>query len=319
MTSKELVIRAIKREEPPKIPLYYCNRYIERSDLLFLGYGAAADFQPDVQGKSEWGFVWQSHDDTMGQPKLPPLADGWELFDRYIPPDPDAPGRFESVIKEVQRHPDRYLVGNLGITGFNMVTFLRGFEQVMEDLYLEPERLEQLIKMVFDYESAIIRHYADAGVDAVALFDDWGTQNALMIRPELWRKVFKPHYEKQFALAHKLGLHVFFHSCGQVFDIIPDLIEIGVDMLNLNQPDLFGIEQLGKEYGGKVCFVCPVDHQTVAIHGTKEEIFDYVRRLREHLGCFSGGFIGLLEEYSSVGMTKERFEYIVSAFETLRS
>ena len=89
-----------------------------------------------------------------------------------------------------------------------------------------------------------------------------------MIQPELWRQFFKERYREQFQLAHSLGMKVFFHSCGQVYDIIPDLIEIGTDLLNLNQPDLFGIEKLGQEFGGRVCFVCPVDHQTVAIHGT---------------------------------------------------
>jgi hypothetical protein len=113
-------------------------------------------------------------------------------------------------------------------------------------------------------------------------------------------------------------MDVYFHCCGQIYDIIPDLIEIGVDILNLNQPDLFGVEKLGRDFGGKVCFNCPVDHQTVAIHGSRGEIFDYVRRLNDHLGRFNGGFIGYIEEYGSIGMSGENFESIIEAFEELK-
>jgi hypothetical protein len=112
-------------------------------------------------------------------------------------------------------------------------------------------------------------------------------------------------------------MHVYFHCCGYIYDIIPDLIEIGVDILNLNQPELLGIENLARNFGGKVCFNCPVDHQTVAIHGSDAEIRAYVERLYRQLGCFAGGYIGYIEEYSSVGMSRANFESIVDAFENL--
>lgn len=319
MTAKEKVLRAIERKNPPGIPLYYCNRYMERSDILFFGAGSAADFKPEVPGQTEWGFVWKTHDKTIGQTQNPPLAESWELLDSYQMPDPNAKGRFEGVRQQAQLYRNRFLIGDMGITGFNHITFMRGFENTLEDLYLAPEQLCKLMDLVFSYEKEIIKNFARCEMDAVAFFDDWGTQRALMIQPELWRQFFKERYREQFQLAHSLGMKVFFHSCGQVYDIIPDLIEIGTDLLNLNQPDLFGIEKLGQEFGGRVCFVCPVDHQTVAIHGTRTEIFDYVKRLTENLGCFSGGLIGLIEEYSSVGMSPEAFEAIVEAFEMVRN
>lgn len=316
MNSKEIVKRAVEMKTPSKVPVLFFNKDIERSDIKMVGYGAAVDFKYKETNKSEWGFEWEKLDDTMGQPKDPPIK-SWDDFKTYIPPDSDAPGRFEHLEKVIEANRDKYILAGLGISGFNIVTFIRGFENTLEDLYLERENIEKLIDMVFSFEKGIIRNYGRYEIDGVGFGDDWGTQNSLMISPTMWREVFKPRYKEQFDLVHSYGMHVYFHSCGNIYDIIPDLIEIGVDILNLNQPDLFGIERLGRDFGGKVCFNCPVDHQTVAIKGTRAEIFDYVKRLNANLGKFDGGFIGYIEEYHSVGMSDENYRNIVEAFDLL--
>ena len=85
-------------------------------------------------------------------------------------------------------------------------------------------------------------------------------------------------------------------------------------MLNISQPNLFDIEELGEKYGGKVCFVCPVSYQTTSIFGTKEEIYSYVKSLVENLGRFDGGLIGYVEEYKSIGLSDENYDHCVNAF-----
>lgn len=316
MNSKEIVKRAVKMENPPRVPLLFFNKDFEKSDIFLTGYDSASNFPYYGKNKSEWGFEWEKLDDTMGQPKNPPIKT-WRDFDSYIPPDSHAIGRYEKMKSSIEENADKYIIAGLGITGFNMVTFIRGFENTLEDLYFERDNIEKLIDMVFSFEEGIISCFGSYPVDAVGFGDDWGTQNSLMISPKLWREVFKERYKKQFDLVHSYGMHVYFHCCGYIYDIIPDLIEIGVDILNLNQPDLFGIEKIGKDFGGKVCFNCPVDHQTVAINGTRDEIFEYVKRLNESLGNFNGGFIGYIEEYHSVGMSDENYNNIVEAFESL--
>jgi uroporphyrinogen decarboxylase len=317
MTGKEIVKRAIDRTGPSRVPILYFNKDTEKSDIVLTGYGEALDFPYKGSNISEWGFVWERMDDTMGQPKNHPIK-SWVDYQSYIPPNADAPGRYDHLKAVVDSNPDRYILGSLGITGFNMVTFLRGFENSMEDLYLERECIEKLLDMVLEFESRVAEALCINGADGIAFGDDWGTQNSLMISPALWREVFKPRFKKQFDLVHRYGKHVYFHSCGYIYEIIPDLIEIGVDILNLNQPDIFGVERLGQDFGGKVCFCCPVDHQTVAITGNRDEIFDYVRRLRQNLGSFNGGFIGYIEEYHSIGMTDQNYKNIVDAFESIK-
>jgi len=124
-------------------------------------------------------------------------------------------------------------------------------------------------------------------------------------------------YERQFRLAHDLGLAVYFHCCGQISNIIPDLIEIGVDLLNLSQPNLYDIPELGRRYGGQVCFVCPVSYQTTSITGTHAEIFHDVETLVAHLGRFRGGLVGYVEEYQSIGMSEANYQACVEAFRSL--
>lgn len=315
-TSKELVRRAIERRGPERTPVLYFNKLLERSDILRVGYEPASDFHSDDPNRSEWGFLWERLDDTMGQPIEPPLEE-WDMFERWSAPDPNAPGRFEHVAGFVEQHPDKYIIGEFGISGLNFITFLRGFENTMADFYLEPEKLDQLIDIVYNFEKEVIRNFCERGVDAIGFGDDLGTQTSLMISPQLWREKFLLRYKENFDLVHSYGKHVYFHSCGYVYDIIPDLIEAGVDVFNFNQPDLLGIDRLNKEFGGKVSFCCPVDHQTVAIHGTREEIFAYVRHMQDTFGSHNGGYIGYVEEYSSVGMSAENFKAICDAFDEI--
>lgn len=316
MNSKEIVRRAIEFDHPPRVPILYFNQNMERSDVFSVGYRPPAGFQSVDPLRSEWGFVWERLDDTMGQPGQRPITD-WAVLDNYVVPDARAPGRFDHLPQFIEEHRDKYLIGGLGISGFNFMTFLRGFEDTLADFYCDRDQIERLAEIVFSFELDIIRQYGNYELDAISFADDWGTQQSLMISPELWRSMFKPRYKHQFELVHAQGMHVYFHCCGNIRDIIPDLIEIGADVLNLNQPDLFGIENLGREFGGKVCFNCPVDHQTVAITGTEDEIHEYVRRLNANLGMYNGGYIGYIEAYQSIGMSDLTYQHIVDAFEAL--
>ena len=211
--------------------------------------------------------------------------------------------------------------GSLYLTGFTIMSFLRGFCNLMEDMLIEPENVEKLADLVFGFENDVIRQMADYGFHAVSFWDDWGTQTDLMVAPDYWRRVFKPRYKEQFKIAHEHGLDVFFHSCGKVDEIVPDLIEVGVDMLNLGQPALnapdgkSGIEYMGKLYAGKVCFCTPADYQTTSIQGTPEENREEVRRIIESMDTPNGGLIAYILDYTeNMGMPKENYRAVIDAF-----
>ncbi len=323
MTSRENVIRAIEKNKPERVPLLFSPVDVMDGDILFTGYAPPLSFVQDVPYRDEWGFILAPHDNTMGQPTDAPFQDGWDGFDEFIPPDPTDQSRFRyyDEQKENMAATGKYMVANMGISGFNRATFIRGFNGFLEDLYIDPEHADRLLDMVFSFENGIIKEFCErGGVDGFIFFDDWGMQNRMIVSPDIFREKFKHRYQEQFELIHSYGKHVIFHSCGYVYDILADLVEAGADVLNLNQPDIFDIPQMSEEFRGKVCFLCPVDHQTVAINGNKEEIEAYVDKLNRFFsvfdqdGHYNGGFMGLIEEYSSMGMSPENYENIRQTF-----
>ena len=313
MTSKETVYRTIEFKNPPRVPINYFNRDIELSDTAVIGFAPARGFVQRMPGETEWGYVWTSLDDTMGQPHSAPLMETGSI-DSYIPPDPRAPGRFDHLPDVIAANKDKFIKFGIGISGFNQATFLRGFENFLEDICADREMCERILDIVFDFENGLVEQLAGYDIDAVTFGDDWGTQQGLIISPAQWREVFKPRYAHQFELIHRQGKKVWFHTCGNVYSIIGDLIEVGVDVLELLQPDVMGIGNLSRDFGGKVCFCNSIDHQRVAISGSRQEIFDYAETLKRKLGSFNGGFIAYIEDYSSLGMSDQNYQWIKEAF-----
>lgn len=290
MTSKELVKQAIHFKGPERVPIRFAQNPDE-SDIVCLGYKMPKGWAPSRENEDEWGCVWDNLIGTgLGQVKQHPI-DTWEKFDNYRIPNPHDPTRFEDIPAVIEKYRDKYLTAGIGISGFNKLTFLRGFENLLADIYVEREKFNKLADKVFEFETGLIEEYAKFPIDGIWFGDDWGTERALIINPEKWREVFKPRYKKQFELVHSKGMDVIFHSCGYVWDIIPDFIEIGADVLNLEQPMIFGVDKLASTFGGKVCFHTNVDGQRLLPAGTKEEIIAEAKHLIEVFKPFSGGFI----------------------------
>ena len=311
---RDEVIKAINFNGPSRVPIYFLHRDQDRSDIVTLE--VQNHFMGSGENISEWGFTWERLDETMGQPKDYVLAN-WDNLPNLKIPDPADPQRFLDVIEFNRKYPDRFRMASLGLSGFTTMWCLRGFDKLMLDIAVDLERVDILADLIFGFENQLIAELSRFDFDAVAFYDDWGTQTGMLISPGKWREVFRQRYEHQFKLVHELGMYVYFHCCGQYLPIIQDLIEVGVDVLNISQPNLYDIPEIGRLFGGKVCFICPVSYQTTSISGTREEIFEDVRLLVENLGDFNGGLIGYVEEYQSIGLSEENYQACVEAFETL--
>jgi uroporphyrinogen decarboxylase len=290
MTNKELVKQAIYFKGPERVPIRFAQNP-DASDIVGLGFKQPKGWAPSKENEDEWGCIWDNIIKTgLGQVKGHPI-DSWDKFETYKAPDPHDPSRFEDLPAAAERYKDKYLTAGIGISGFNKLTFLRGFENLLADIYTEPEKFNKLADIVFDFETGLIKEYAKFPIDAIWFGDDWGTERSLIINPVKWREVFKPRYKKQFDLCHKQGMDVIFHSCGYIWDIIPDFIEIGVNVLNCEQPMIFGVDRLAKTFGGKVCFHTNVDGQKMLPTATPEEIVAEARHLIEAFRPYNGGFI----------------------------
>jgi len=314
ISRKELVKKAIHMDKPERVPILLYNKDQEDSDIVVIEvvkYWMGKD--KDI---SEWGFKWEKRDETMGYPKEV-LIKTWDDFGKLKVPDPYNKDRFKDVRQIMKKYGDKYYIASLALTGFTVMTLLRGFAETLEDLYFNKKYITKLADAVFEFEEEIIKQIKNNNFDGVAFFDDWGTQNNLIISPKLWREFFKPRYKRQFDLCHRYGLDVYFHCCGYIYKIIPDFIEIGVDMLNLSQPNIFDLEKLGKDFRGKVCFICPISYQTTSLLGSKEDIYAEAKNLINNLSSQDGGFIAYVEEYHSIGLSDESYQSCVSAFKEL--
>ena len=161
---------------------------------------------------------------------------------------------------------------------------LRGMENTFEDFYLNPESLDRLLGVLTDYALEMIRGWARwENIDAIFVTDDWGTQQALMISPEIWRKFFAHRYRRIAEEAHRFGMDLIFHSCGNVSAIIGDLIDAGVDVLDPIQPDAMDLQALAREYGGKLAISGGISDQRLA-RLTPQQIKDEIRATIDLLG-----------------------------------
>lgn len=228
-----------------------------------------------------WGCVWEAGEDGVtGEVKESPLRDGWDGLMTYRPPWEVLAGADLSAVNPACAASGRFMMSMWESmpNPFERMQHLRGTEQLFLDLAcLEPE-VYRLRDMVHDYFMKQLELWVKTDVDAVQIADDWGSQQALLIDPALWRSFFRPLYRDYCELAHAHGKYVLMHSDGYTADIIPDLIEIGVDAVNA-QLFCMPIEELAARFAGKICFWGEIDRQRLLTSGTPGDVREAVRRV----------------------------------------
>lgn len=250
----------------------------------------------DAQWEDEWGTRWGHAAGGVGATPLDhPLKD-WSALDDYLArrfPDPRAPGRLDAGAAALKALGDsRYCFGTVHLTLFERLHALRGMAEVFTDFYLHPAEVRRLLEALATYAKELIRAWGELGADAVFLTDDWGSQTYLMISPAMWRSFFKDHYAALFAEAHRFGMDVIFHSCGNVMPIVDDLIEVGMDVLDPVQPGAMDADEVARRFGGRVSFCGAIDLQQLLVRGTPEQVRSEVHRIAHLLGRpFGGGLI----------------------------
>lgn len=324
-TSKLLVDRAIAFQNPDRVPIVFWNRDETEGDVMLyhLSLGHECSGDPSVNAwnwsVNEWGYrLEQMSDGTMGHPTKPLWSELPSLDAIRIPPLREQE-RMAAAAGFFERCGDRYRLASLDLSGFTVYTLLRGFEYAMQDFVLEPDRFAPIMDAIMDFECELMAMAARHGFHGIHFADDWATQTGMMISPALWRSLFKPRYQRQFERAHQLGLHVWYHCCGNFSAIMKDFNEIGVDVLNISQPNVVDLAAVGKNLRGKQCFMMPISYQTVSISGTVQDIHAEARRMYELLGDAAGGFIGYVEEYGCMGMSRANYLACADAFRQLRA
>jgi uroporphyrinogen-III decarboxylase len=190
-----------------------------------------------------------------------------------------------------------------------------GLDNMFVAYYENPEHLKALISRLAEAQRESILHLHAIGCDGVMGYDDWGLQDRMMVGMDLIEEFFMPHYRENWALAHELGMDVWLHSCGYILPMLPRLHEWGLDVIQQDQQENQGLENLDAAAGGKLAFWCPVDIQKTMIHGSLDDIRVYVRRMVTTLGRHNGGLVSMA--YSTpetIHHTPEKIAAMCAAF-----
>ena len=327
MNSKERVLAAINHREPDRIPLdFWWSHEIKAKLLRYLNLEDADELQeflgsdircvyPTYIGPELERFDDGSYEDFWGVVRKPYSHGGGGEYDEVISPlladatsledintirwpDPDW-FDYDSLIEQCERYKDyAIVVGRMGRetqTLFIQLWYFRGLENILIDLVTWPDLVQALIDRIMEFRVEHLKRIlavAKGRADILQIADDYGTQNGPIMSPATWRKFFAPHLKTMADMAHDAGLKVFLHCDGGIRPIIPDLIELGINILNPMQPGCAGMDpkELKRDFGDKLCFHGAVDTQTTLPFGTREDVVAEVRERIEVLGK-GGGYI----------------------------
>jgi uroporphyrinogen decarboxylase len=280
---------------------YELERVLDE-DMLLTSVGWANSYylgkEPYVD---EWGVGWDAQEYTT------PFGRGWytemvghpladdDAIPSYQPPDPNRPELYTEAARVIREFKDEYwIVGVTVTTILEAAWALRGLEQTLMDFVLNPGLADQLLEIPYQYHLTAARKLVEMGVDMIWTGDDVGHQHAMLISQEHWRKFLKPRMANFIAELKAINpeVKVAYHSDGNILPIIPELIEIGLDVLNPVQPASMDPAQLKREYGEKLCFWGTIDEQYTLPWGTPARVEAEVIERLKTIGKSGGLIIG---------------------------
>jgi uroporphyrinogen decarboxylase len=251
---------------------------------------------PDGTMTNEYGMVFKPKGLYNEFFKFP-LADAETEADieNYQLPDPYARGRYDDADRKIALYKSSYgVIGDLETSIFETSWYLTGLEKFMCDMMLQPPYFNKLLDKVMNMNLGVGKELIRRGVDLLWAGDDFGAQGGMLMSPEQFRQIFKPRMKFMFGEFRKVNpaIKIAWHTCGSVYPIIPDLIEIGLDILNPIQPLARDMkpEILKKEFGKDLMFFGGIDVQDLLPYSTPARIKDEVRRVVDILGR-DGGYI----------------------------
>jgi len=269
----------------------------------------------------EWGVKWRTdpYYTPFGEGIYTNLADGPlkedSVIETYRAPDPGRPELYTNLERLIRYYKDEYyIIGRLHCTIFESAWALRGFEQLLMDFYLKPDLARRILDITFAYHRVVAVNMSLKGVDMIWLGDDLGSQEGLLIPPELWREFIKPLMKTIIAEIKNINplIKIAYHTDGNNYDVIPELIEIGIDVLNPVQPECMDPGLLKEKYGHELCFFGGIPVQSTLPLGTPEQIHAEVAQYRNILGR-NGGWICAPTHHLQLDTPMENFRALLDS------
>jgi uroporphyrinogen decarboxylase len=219
----------------------------------------------------------------------------------------------------IAREGSRYFIApNFGFCLFERAWSLRGFETFLTDLVLNPTFAEELLERVTEIQVVLARRFVALGVDGGYFGDDYGAQKNLLLSPRTWRTLFRPRLARMFAVFRDADLPVILHSDGDIAEILPDLVEIGLTTLNPVQPEVLDHTWLRHTFGDRLAFYGGVSTQSVLPHGTPAEVDSAVRACVQTLAADGTGLVIAPSHRMTEDIPIENVEAMLATFAALR-
>ena len=335
MNSRELCIRAIKCKNPTKIPLFLATspwdsdmvgsmtfpHWSWKPDKRFIPRSPTSYIYPRlIKTKlnfiDEFGCIWHSPgNQTIGQVVNPRVLTTWADFKHFKTPKKSNKGRWwmtKILFRLFGR--SKFRLGTIDNFFFERMHFLRGFRNICVDIKRNKNKVIELGEKLADWYCWYVDQWAKFGSDGIIATDDWGASTGSFISPRDCDQVMKPVYRKVTEKIHDYGMYFILHSCGNIYSLIPNLIEAGVDCLQLDSPRMTGLNKLS-EFGGKISYCCAVDIQKILPFKTPKEVEVEVLQMIKKLGKFNGGLVGTIyADYTAIDIPKRNIDANIRAY-----
>lgn len=296
MTSREIITRIINRKDAPRIGFDFLSPH--PCDFTCVG---VAGFVNDYSRYDSWGtypellakvpgfkgtvrmdavgnILGRLENKTKGECVKGRLTDDWEALETFEFPDfdPDAVKKLQAMgLKDC----DKFVLAAPPVAVFSTLRDTRLMDNALTDIILEPEYVRAFLAKVQEVLLKSVSLAYEIGADALFFCDDWGMQHAPFISPQQFRQLFKPVYKAVGDALHERNMKFFLHSCGLVWDFIPDFIDAGIDVLQFDQPELSGSENFARTFGRQAVLYSPVDIQKIMVTGSRELIEESARNM----------------------------------------
>jgi uroporphyrinogen decarboxylase len=311
MTSRELVIKTLNHEAVSRVArdlwLPAAEAAIPPDELTEIGVRYPSDvvapesasfhgkrLQPKPGKPSElvdaWGCVWhQASHDAPIELKHSPLAEANRIAS-YDPPAGVLDRSHFTRASKFAATTNRFVLAWSDVRPFDRLRFLRGAEAAVVDLARGTKDIRGLLARLHDVACKELEIWGASEVDGVALRDNWGSPDGLLVAPEMWREIFRPMYKEYCSILHAHDKFVFFHSEGDISDIFGDLVKLEIDAVHC-QLRLMNIERLAKRYRGRVTFWGEVECQDPGNPDAVNEFLELGTAVRKALDFGQGGVI----------------------------
>lgn len=240
--------------------------------------------------KDDFGVVWNRNgaDKDIG------------VIDGFVIKEPDAKSyKFPELNEKRLRRDyetlmntagDTFRFGSIGFSMFERAWTLRGMENLLMDMLTEPEFVDELLDAITEYNLRVIDIALEYDIDGFHFGDDWGQQKGLIMGPKHWRRFIKPRMARMYEQVKSKGKIISQHSCGDIHEILTDLIEIGLDIYQTFQPEIYDIRKVKKEFGSQLTFWGGISTQRLLPFAAPDEIKRVTREIIQVMGE-NGGYI----------------------------